>query len=105
MSEDILIAEIEKGAAEIVKISISEYRGQHYLDFRIWIDPSRQGDYGTQPIPTKKGICLHTEMIPDLQKAIKAAAAYICSMYASKVADPVEPVESPEETPGSEGQR
>jgi len=105
MAEIKLIAEIEKGAAEIVKVTISEFRGQHYLDFRIWVDPSRQGDYGTQPIPTKKGICLHTEMIPDLQAAIKSAADYIRGMYSSKMADPVEPVESPEETPGSEGQR
>ena len=104
MAEIKLIAEFEKGSNEVVRVSISEYHGQKYLDLRCWYHPHAQS-LDDEMLPTKKGICLHTEMIPDLQKAIKAAAAYICSMYASKVADPVEPVESPEETPGSEGQR
>ena len=102
MAENILIAEFKKGSSgEILKVTIGEFRNNYYLDFRCWYFP----EGSEKPMPTKKGISLHIEQIPELQKAIQAAAVYIRRMYSSKVADSVEPVESPEERPGSEGQR
>lgn len=104
MSENILIAEIQKGSNEVIRISISEYRNQKYLDLRCWYHPDASS-LNDEMMPTRKGVNLHIEMLPDLQAAIKSAADYIRKMYSSKVADSVEPVESPEERPGNEGKR
>jgi len=98
-NERVIICEFKKGSGEIVKVTVGEFRGQYYLDFRVWYYPE-----GSEEIrPTKKGISLHVEMIPELLKGIQDAAAYIRRMYSSKVADSGESVDSPEETPGREG--
>jgi len=88
-----LIAEFKKGnSGEILKIQIGEFRNNYYLDFRVWYFP----EGSEKPHPTKKGISLHVEQIPELQKAIAAAAAHIDSMYSSKPAGNGEPVDFPE---------
>lgn len=93
--ENILISEFKKGSAgEVVKVTIHEFRGQYYLDFRVWYFPE-----GSENMhPTKKGINLNVEQIPELSKAILEAGEYLQRMHGGKVADAVPQADFPEET-------
>ncbi len=60
-----IIAEFAKNAMETVRVSISEFRGKTYGDIRVYY----KDDEGELK-PTKKGITLAPDLIPDLRTAI-----------------------------------
>ena len=64
-----IIKDIEKGAGEIVRVEISEFKGQKYLNIRIWYPDKESGEYK----PTQKGIAIRPDLYPDLKAAILAA--------------------------------
>ncbi|MCB1306790.1 MAG: transcriptional coactivator p15/PC4 family protein [Leptospiraceae bacterium] len=64
-----IIKDIEKGAGEIVRVEISEFKGQKYLNIRIWYTDKESGEYK----PTQKGIAIRPDLYPDLKAAILAA--------------------------------
>ncbi|MDW7759445.1 MAG: transcriptional coactivator p15/PC4 family protein [Acidobacteriota bacterium] len=68
-----LIGSVEKNSAEIVRVGISRFKGNTYVDIRLWL----LNEGGKDPVPTKKGLCLRPEIIeellPMLEKAVVKA--------------------------------
>jgi hypothetical protein len=47
----------------------SEYKGRRYLDIRVYTEIQGKAD----KVPTKKGIALRPDLIPELIKALEGA--------------------------------
>jgi len=60
-----LIRTFEKNSGEEVRVSLTTYKGRQYLDIRAYY----QRDDG-QRHPTKKGITLSLDLLPELEKAL-----------------------------------
>jgi len=65
------IAVFEKNSMEEVRIKISEWKSQEYLDIRVWTNPRYEKE--GEGKPTKKGITLNIELLPSLLEALKKA--------------------------------
>ncbi|MBL8021302.1 MAG: transcriptional coactivator p15/PC4 family protein [Leptospirales bacterium] len=63
------IKDIEKGGGEIIRIEVSEYKGQKYLNVRVWYTDKNSGEYK----PTQKGVAIKPEQYKDFMSAIIAA--------------------------------
>ena len=61
-----LISTLEKNSIEEIRVELSEYKGQTYLNIRAWI----KGDNG-EYLPTRKGITLNIEHFQSLLEALK----------------------------------
>ena len=70
MSEATVVAIIRKNSLEEVRVSISEFRGHKLVDVRVFADFDGSGG---EPRPTKKGVALKVELLPDLIAALRAA--------------------------------
>ena len=66
-----ILTEFEKNSLEIVRVSSVDYHSNHYIDLRIWIEGDRDGK--REEIPTRKGLRIHSELLPDLIKALQKA--------------------------------
>ena len=64
---DELIAQFEKNATEVVRVSLTEYRGRQLVDVRVYYC-----DDAGQYRPTKKGVSLNVEVYPELKSALLA---------------------------------
>ena len=64
---DELIAQFEKNATEVVRVSLTEYRKRQFIDVRIYYYDD-EGQYR----PTKKGVALSLEVYPDFKRAMVA---------------------------------
>lgn len=62
-----VIAQFEKNATEVVRVSLTEFRGHKLLDFRVYYSDD-EGQYK----PTKKGISLSVGLYTDFKKAVLA---------------------------------
>ena len=62
---DELIAQFEKNATEVVRVSLTEYRGRKLVDVRVHYSDDA-GEYR----PTKKGVSLSVDVYPDLKRAL-----------------------------------
>jgi hypothetical protein len=67
-----VIRDIEKGRGEIIRIELSEYKGNTYLNLRVWYT-DKDGEYK----PTQKGVSFTTEQYQDLKEAILEAGERI----------------------------
>ena len=68
-----LIYEFEKNSVEKVKVTEAIFKGKKYIDIRIWAQGENPGEPGSEQ-PTKKGICLSAELLPDLIQALNKVA-------------------------------
>jgi len=66
------IAKINKNALELVVIRLSEFKGCDLIDIRIWMKPEDPREEGELK-PTKKGISLGIDAIPELIQALQKA--------------------------------
>jgi hypothetical protein len=64
---DELIEQFEKNATEVVRVSLTEYRGRKLVDVRVYYSDS-EGQYR----PTKKGVSLSVDVYPDFKRAMVA---------------------------------
>ena len=64
---DELIEQFEKNATEVVRVSLTEYRGRKLVDVRVYYSDS-EGQYR----PTKKGVALSVDVYPDFKRAMLA---------------------------------
>jgi hypothetical protein len=64
---DELIAQFEKNATEVVRVSLTEYRKRKLVDVRVYYSDD-EGQYR----PTKKGVSLSLEVYPDFKRALAA---------------------------------
>ncbi len=62
-------ATIRKGANEIVRITVDEYRGREVLDIRIWVVDAETGEVQ----PTRKGVALAATRLPELIEVLNRA--------------------------------
>jgi len=71
MTDATIIATIRKNASESVVVSLAEFKGYHLVDARVHsvFNP------GDDPKPTKKGVALRVEKLPELIEALKDAEA------------------------------
>ncbi len=70
MTAEILIAAIPKNAIEELRVELTEYRGHHLVQARIWANY----DSATTPKrPTRKGFALKVERLSDLIAALQTA--------------------------------
>ena len=65
MADERIVHEFRKGAGEIVRSTIGEYRGRKTIGIRIFYE-----DVAGEWKPTRKGITLTSDLFPELQKAI-----------------------------------
>ena len=66
-----LIDQFHKNSTELVEVHITEFRGQEYVDVRVWTLPN-PADFKEQK-PTKKGVCLNIDLLPRLIAALQKA--------------------------------
>ena len=64
-----IIRDIDKGAGEIIRVEISEFKGQKYLNLRVWYTDKASGEYK----PTQKGITVRPELYARLKEAVLEA--------------------------------
>lgn len=64
---DEVIAQFEKNATEVVRVSLTEFRGHKLIDFRVYYSDD-EGQYK----PTKKGVSLSVGLYTDFKKAVLA---------------------------------
>jgi hypothetical protein len=57
---------------EEVRVSIQEYKGRRYLSLWVWF---KNDDDNWQP--SKKGLTLSLDLLPELRKAVDAALAKV----------------------------
>ena len=62
---DELIAQFEKNATEVVRVSITEFRGRKLIDLRVYYTDD-EGEYR----PTRKGISISVDGYPEFRNAI-----------------------------------
>ncbi|MES0489280.1 MAG: transcriptional coactivator p15/PC4 family protein [Leptospirales bacterium] len=71
-----IIKDIDKGGGEIIRIEITEYKGKHYLNLRVWYTDKETGDYK----PTQKGIALKPEFYAELKDGVLAAEEALANL-------------------------
>ena len=64
---DEIIAQFEKNATEVVRVSLTEYRGHKLIDLRVYYSDD-EGQYR----PTKKGVSLAVGLYADFKQAMVA---------------------------------
>jgi hypothetical protein len=64
---DEVIAQFEKNATEVVRVSLSEYRGHKLFDVRVYYSDD-EGQYK----PTRKGVSLSVNLYTDFKRALVA---------------------------------
>lgn len=75
-----IIQDIDKGGGEIIRVEISEYRGQQYLNIRIWYMDKNTEEYR----PTQKGVSIRPELYSSLKEAILKAGDEIQALLENK---------------------
>jgi hypothetical protein len=63
---DVPLHEFRKNATEVVRASISNFRGHQLADIRVYYE-APDGTW-----PTKKGLALGLDLLPELRKAVDA---------------------------------
>jgi hypothetical protein len=62
---DDAIAQFEKNATEVVRVSLTEFRGHKLIDLRVYYSDD-EGQFK----PTKKGVSLSVSLYTELKKSI-----------------------------------
>lgn len=62
---DSVIHEFEKNSTEVIRMTISEFKGRELINFRVFYE-DEDGEYK----PTKKGISFSTELAEDFFEAV-----------------------------------
>lgn len=72
MTEPIVIAVLPKNRREALRIALDHYRGTDLVDLRVVVELSETSGLAT---PTRKGLAVRVEMLPDLIAALAQAEA------------------------------
>jgi hypothetical protein len=54
----------------VVRSTLNEFGGKTYFDVRLWVEPRDQP--GAALIPTRRGLSLPLEFLPELSEALEA---------------------------------
>lgn len=66
MNDGAIVAEFEKNSREVVRVSLTEYKGQDLLDVRAFYQDGGEWKPG-------KGLALRRDLVTPLRKALQAA--------------------------------
>ncbi|MEW5980155.1 MAG: transcriptional coactivator p15/PC4 family protein [Acidobacteriota bacterium] len=66
---DKTVMTFQKNSQEEVQAGIQEFKGRHYASVRVYVE----NDAG-EHIPTKKGITVPVELLPELARAVRLLA-------------------------------
>lgn len=66
-----VIKDLDKGAGEVIRIEVSEYKGQKYLNVRIWYTDKSSGELK----PTQKGVAIKPDHYQEFLAAVTSAGA------------------------------
>lgn len=73
MSKVGVIRDIDKGSrGEVIRVEVTEYKGNHYLNLRVWYT-----DKDGELKPTQKGIAITPDLYEDLKSAVISAEEWI----------------------------
>jgi len=77
--EKLLIDEFRKNSNEVIRVSLSWFKGKRYLDARVFLKDEipREGETGEGQFngqATKKGLTLHIDLLPELIEALQRAS-------------------------------
>ena len=72
MTQPTVIAVLPKNRRESLRIALDQYQGSNLVDLRVVVELSETSGLAT---PTRKGVALRVEMLPDLIEALGKAAA------------------------------
>jgi len=75
MAEDKVVSSFKRNPTEEVRAGIKEFKGRRYIDLRIYYMDD-QGEWK----PTRKGISLATDFMPELRTAVDAIEAELKNM-------------------------
>lgn len=73
INKDESIITFEKNSREVVKLSISEFRGKKLLDLRIWYYDKNEDDYK----PSKKGLSISVDKYNELKDSVINMAEFL----------------------------
>jgi hypothetical protein len=65
-----VIGDIERNPTEVVRVSVSEYKGRKYVDLRIYFK-NAEGEWA----PTKKGVTVQPDKVEEMLGLLKQAQA------------------------------
>lgn len=66
--DDQIVYEFQRNQDETVYFTLREYKQRKYIDLRVFFRPKDGGEMH----PTKKGITLQLELLPELKKGVAA---------------------------------
>ena len=81
--ESKLISEFSRDPNEKVCVSLRDYKGRVYFDIRIWFQNTETPGF----FPSKRGICMGVEFLPQLKMALTQLEA--CDLQTKTVPPPV----------------
>ncbi len=70
MMKRIEVGAFRKADGAEVRVSVQEYKGRRVVDVRVWYRPRQ----GTEYVPTRKGITIDADKLPELMAAMTKAA-------------------------------
>ena len=70
-----LVFEFNKNPSELIRLTLSEFKGKGYLSLWVFYDASETETPDWRP--SKKGICLPIHLLDELKEGIEKAAAEI----------------------------
>ena len=69
-----LVASLQKNSSETIKVQLQTWKNEPYVDIRIWV----AGEDGTPGVqPTRKGLTINVELLPDLLAALQRVSEII----------------------------
>jgi hypothetical protein len=72
MAKTGIIKDIDKGRGEVLRVEISEYKGQTLFNIRIWYQDAN-GEFK----PTQKGVAVSPTLIGELKEALEEAERWL----------------------------
>lgn len=66
--EPVIVADLEKNARELVRVSLEEFKGYRLVSVRLWARDPLKG-----LVPTRQGVSLRLSLLPGLLGALEAA--------------------------------
>lgn len=78
--ENRIVYQFARGATESICCSLKEFKQRQYIDLRIFFKNENGNDW----FPTKKGITLGFQLLPELKKAIETLETEIMSEKAKE---------------------
>jgi len=64
--QNYLVHSITRNESEEIRVQLRKYKGKVFIDFRVWFQMEGETVYR----PTKRGVTLAIEHLPELEKAV-----------------------------------